>query len=175
MMTQEKIGLGGGCHWCTEAVFQSLKGVISVEQGYMSSTGEFSSFSEGVIVTFDSSVIHIKVLIEIHLLTHKSTKNHSMRSKYRSAIYTFSDQQTIKVNQLLTHFNEVRNGDLITQVLRFVAFKSSRDELINYYFKNPEKPFCETFINPKLSMLLKDFAQHVEQDKLNHLIKDITV
>lgn len=77
----QKIGLGGGCHWCTEAVFQSLIGIEKVEQGFIASTEEYNTFSEAVIVHFDSEVISAKTLIEIHLYTHKSTSQHSMRSK----------------------------------------------------------------------------------------------
>ena len=93
----KKIALGGGCHWCTEAVFQSLKGVVSVEQGYIASLVKHSAFSEGVIVHFNANIISLKTLIEIHLYTHKSTSNHSMREKYRSAIYVFSKSQNDKV------------------------------------------------------------------------------
>ena len=67
-----KIALGGGCHWCTEAVFQSLKGVEKVNQGYVASTGENNWFSEAVIVHFNDEIITLKTLIEIHLHTHKS-------------------------------------------------------------------------------------------------------
>ena len=100
----QKIAFGGGCHWCTEAVFQSIKGVLKVEQGFVASTKKNSSFSEAVIVHFEDSKIALKTLIEIHLHTHKSTSNHSMRSKYRSAIYTFSEVQNKKV-QSGTNFN----------------------------------------------------------------------
>ena len=76
-----KIGFGGGCHWCTEAVFQSLIGVETVEQGYIASEDDMTSFSEAIIVHFNQEEITLKALIEIHLFTHKSTSNHSMRSK----------------------------------------------------------------------------------------------
>ena len=88
-----QIAFGGGCHWCTEAVFQSLIGVSQVEQGFVASIDENSGFSEAVIVHFDAAKISLAVLIEIHLHTHKSTVNHSMRAKYRSAVYTFSEAQ----------------------------------------------------------------------------------
>jgi len=71
-----RIALGGGCHWCTEAVFQSLKGVNRVEQGYVSSINENLSFSEGIIVEYYENKIPLEILIHIHLLTHKSTSKH---------------------------------------------------------------------------------------------------
>lgn len=169
MNNTEKIGLGGGCHWCTEAVFQSLKGVLFVEQGFIASNDEFSTFSEAVIVTFNPEIISFQVLIEVHLLTHKSTKNHSMRIKYRSAIYTFSEEQKVNVRYVLNTLNGQYRGELVTLVLSFFEFKASLKTYTNYYYSNPEKPFCETFINPKLKMLLKDFSTNINQEKLGHL------
>ncbi len=89
----EKIGFGGGCHWCTEAVFQALIGVEKVEQGWIASEGENDSFSEAVIVHFDESTIDLSTLTAIHLFTHSCTSEHSMWKKYRSAVYTFSNKQ----------------------------------------------------------------------------------
>ncbi|UPS92184.1 peptide-methionine (S)-S-oxide reductase [Bizionia sp. M204] len=164
-----KIALGGGCHWCTEAVFQSLKGVEKVEQGYVASIGEYESFSEAVIVHFNSNCVNLKTLINIHLLTHKSTVNHSMRNKYRSAVYTFSEAQHLEVAMLIESFQQDFDQKLVTQVLPFSDFKASREAIQNYYRKNPEKPFCETFINPKLKLLLQQFSTYTDQEKLKHL------
>lgn len=169
MIKELKIGLGGGCHWCTEAVFQSLKGVVSVEQGYIASSGAFSNFSEGVIVTYNPQIINLKLLIDIHVVTHKSTKNHSMREKYRSAIYTFSEDQKSQARQFLNELGKEYHGTLITLVIDYLDFKPSREEIANYYYKNPKKPFCETFINPKLKLLLETYADYVDEKKLSHL------
>jgi len=160
-----KIGFGGGCYWCTEAVFQSLKGVEKVEQGFISSTNENESYSEAVIVHFDTEVISAKVLVEIHLRTHKSTSNHSMRSKYRSAIYTFSKVQEKEVTTLISEFQVSFENKIITKILPFVNFKESDILFQNYYYSNPEKPFCETFINPKLSLLLNQFRDVINEEK----------
>lgn len=159
-----KIALGGGCHWCTEAVFQSLKGVEKVEQGYVSSIYENSSFSEAVIVYFNAEIISLKTLIEIHLHTHKSTSAHSMRTKYRSAIYVFSEEQAYKAKTILNEFQTKFDNQLITKVFPFSEFKASQEAIQNYYQKNPKKPFCERFINPKLKLLLDKFSNQVNKD-----------
>ena len=159
MNTTTKIAFGGGCHWCTEAVFQSLKGVEKVEQGFVASNEENSSFSEAVIVHFIAGEISINILIEVHLLTHKSTSNHSMREKYRSAIYTFSEAQKEETLDLLNNFQPQFDHKLITQVLDFSAFKASIEAFQNYYLKNPEKPFCKQFIHPKLELLSKKYSK----------------
>jgi peptide-methionine (S)-S-oxide reductase len=165
-----KIALGGGCHWCTEAVYQSLKGVESVEQGYVASTKGNEMFSEAVVVYFNTQIISTKELIEIHLYTHKSTSNHSMRDKYRSAIYTFSEKQSEKANDIVESFQKDFDYKLITKVFLFKTFEPSREQITNYYYKNPEKPFCKSFINPKLRLLLERFSQNVQTEKLNHLV-----
>ncbi len=160
----EKIALGGGCHWCTEAVFQSLIGVAEVEQGYVASIADHSSFSEAVIVHFNSEVIALKQLIEIHLHTHKSISMHSMRGKYRSAVYTFSEIQKEKAESIIDDFQPEFKNKLITKVYSFNSFKASREQLHNYYLKDPQKPFCKTFIAPKLKMLLKQFSENLRSE-----------
>lgn len=162
MTALNKIAFGGGCHWCTEAVFQSLKGVVKVAQGYVASKEENSSFSEAVIVHFITEEISLNTLIEVHLLTHKSTSNHSMREKYRSAIYTFSKTQKKQSLNIVTSFQSQYENKLITQVLDFSEFKASREAIQNYYLKNPEKPFCEKFINPKLNIIKKRFSKQIK-------------
>lgn len=166
-----KIAFGGGCHWCTEAVFQSLKGVLKVEQGWVASTGRNNTFSEAVVIHFKAEEISTKKLIEIHLYTHKSTSNHSMRNKYRLGIYVFSENQSIEVKMIMDAFQQLFDNKIITEVLPFVNFKPSREQILNYYFENPEKPFCKTFISPKLKLLLSKFSKQVNYSKLNHLVE----
>lgn len=166
----EKIALGGGCHWCTEAVFQSLKGVEKVEQGYVTSVGENDVFSEAVIVHFNTEKVSLGVLIEIHLHTHRSTSNHSMRTKYRSAIYVFSKEQEHYSKNILVELQKQFKEKLIVKVYPFKSFRPSREAIQNYYKNNPKKPFCETFINPKLRLLLDEFSENVDIEKLNHLV-----
>lgn len=169
MDRKAKIALGGGCHWCTEAVFQSLKGVVKVEQGYVASMGENNTFSEAVIIHFNAYEIELQTLIQIHLYTHKSTSAHSMRDKYRSAVYTFTKEQEIEAESILESLQFEFDNKIITKVYPFSKFKASREAIQNYYQKNPEKPFCKTFINPKLMLLLDKFSYYVNNQKVKHL------
>jgi len=157
-----KIALGGGCHWCTEAVFQSLRGVKRVSQGYVASSGDNSSFSEGVIIEYSEIEIPLNTLIHIHLLTHKSTSNHSRRNLYRSAVYTYSENQQKQVMQVLKILQIEFEEPIVTKVLPYKKFRASREEIKNYYQKNPEKPFCKKYIHPKLELLRKEFGNFVE-------------
>jgi len=156
-----KVGFGGGCHWCTEAVFQGLQGVAKVEQGYIASIDDHSNFSEGVIVHYNPSQIPLHVLIEIHLHTHHSTKMHSRRTMYRSAIYVYNEELCSQANESLRVLQADFEEPLITQVLPLERFKSSRETLLNYYNTDPERPFCKRYIHPKLQMLQKEFSKYL--------------
>lgn len=153
MIKFQKIGLGGGCHWCTEAVFQALRGVITVKQGYICSIEPNDSQSEAVLVFFDESVISLKTVIKVHLNTHNSTSDHSFRKKYRSAIYTFSEVQKRKTSNILNTMQKIKSELIITKVLDFKKFYPSREEIQSYYLKNPDAPFCKRYIEPKLKKI----------------------
>lgn len=168
-MSREKIGIGGSCHWCTEAIFQSLVGVEEVLQGWIHSDGKATPFSEAVLITFDSDIIALETLIEIHLHTHSCTSVHSMREKYRSAIYFFNEEQKDRAIDALSVLQKDFSDVIITQVLPFVAFKLNIEDQLNYYQSNPEKPFCENYINPKLKLVLEKFSKSANHKKLDHL------
>jgi peptide-methionine (S)-S-oxide reductase len=159
-----KIAVGGGCHWCTEAVFQSLIGVKQVEQGYVASDGDAASFSEAVIVHFNPETLPLSVLINIHLHTHKSTANHSFRDKYRSAVYFFSEIQHTELRAILKQLQSEFKKPLVTKTIPFTTFKPSREQITEYYYKNPQKPFCKQFIHPKLTVLLRKFSEFAAID-----------
>lgn len=165
----KKGGFGGGCHWCTEAVFASLNGVLNVEQGWVASIGENTSLSEGVIVEFDDDKISFSTLIEVHLYTHSATSLHTMRGKYRSAIYTFSTTDTQIAEAALQELQRDFKDTIITAVMPFGTFVINREESLDYYFSDPYKPFCKTYINPKLRIILKQFSGAANKDKLRHL------
>ncbi|AWH86612.1 peptide methionine sulfoxide reductase [Flavobacterium album] len=165
----KQAGFGGGCHWCTEAVFSSLKGIVSVEQGWIASDGENSSLSEGVIVTYEDDIMPFETLIAIHLYTHSSTSMHPMRDKYRSAVYTFNEGDRRQALDIIRALQPEFDKPLITRVLPFVSFTRSRQELLDYYFSDPTKPFCELYINPKLKLIMERFLNAADHDKLQHL------
>ena len=155
----EKIAFGGGCHWCTEAVFASLKGVAKVEQGWVNSTHpDALTLSEAVIVHFESQKIPLDILIEIHLHTHNATSNHAMRQKYRSAIYTFDKAQALEAEAIMIEKQKHFDKALVTKIYPFNSFKLNCEKFLNYYEKNQDKPFCNSYIKPKLAMLLSKYT-----------------
>lgn len=154
-----KIGVGGGCHWCTEAVFLSLHGVERVDQGWIApgngDNDEEPQFSEGVIIHYHPDRISLADLIEVHLRTHKSQSNHSMRHKYRSAIYYFDPKQKSVIENILRDLQASFPAPIITRALPFRAFKASEEKFHRYYESDPNRPFCQTYIVPKLDLLRK--------------------
>ena len=82
------------------------------------------------------------------------------QDKDGNAIYTYSEAQERESQFILKKLQQDFEKPLITQILPFSSFKASRDSLLNYYYCNPEKPFCEIYINPKLSLLKKQFSEY---------------
>ena len=162
----KKIAFGGGCHWCTEAVFQSLIGVSKVEQGWVASSGGYDSFSEAVVVHYDETLIPQSVLISIHLRTHSCTSTHQLRSKYRSAVYVFDLQETKVAQDIITKLQPDFDQKIITMVLPMVGFKSNKPEYLDYYYSNPDKEFCQRYIDPKIKFLLENYRSQVDRLKL---------
>ncbi|ARN76667.1 peptide methionine sulfoxide reductase [Nonlabens spongiae] len=173
-MSNKKLDFGGGCHWCTEAVFQALPYVDKVEQGYIKSSPPFDSWSEAVIVHF-SDHGRIPELMDIHLATHKSTSEHSRRAEYRSAVYYFDNGLKKELESVIIPLSRCadgkpcqlrrsgyegcmategkRNKNYITKILPFKDFKPSRESIQNYYQTRPDAPFCTRYIEPKLSIV----------------------
>lgn len=135
---------------------------MNVEQGYISSSDENSSFSEAVIVHYKPHVISLNDLIEIHLYTHQSTTNHKLRKKYRSAVYYFEENQIECIEEILKELQLGFNKKLITQALIFKTFTSSRVQLLDYYKTNPERPFCKKYIHPKLALLKHKYREKLK-------------
>lgn len=157
----KRIGFGGGCHWCTEAYFQSLRGVETVEQGWISAKDPDDSFSEAIIVHYDPDTIPLKTLISLHLLTHSSTKMHGFRSKYRSAVYVL-DGNLEEVQGLIAQCGLDFDEPVITRALVFDKFRLNTEEYRDYFRKNREGAFCKRYIHPKLEMIRREFATYVK-------------
>lgn len=165
----KKVAFGGSCHWCTEAIYNSLVGVAKVEQGFVAPDNKPEDFSEAVIVHFNPEEISLKTLIEIHLRTHSSTKAHSRRGDYRSAVYTFGAAQEQEAIELMKGLQNGFDDKIITEVIPFGAFSLSKQAFLNYYYSNPGRPFCRNYIDPKLKILLDEFSDFTDKEKLQHL------
>ena len=126
-----------------------------MEQGWVSSLPPQEAFSEAVIVHYDPEIISVEDLVTVHLETHAATKNHGLRHRYRSAVYYFAAGEAAGFQHILNGLAKEYPEPILTQVLPFVGFKASLPEHQDYYRKDPEKPFCQRFIAPKLQALRK--------------------
>ena len=158
-MSTTLVGFGGGCHWCTEAVFNTLVGVEQVTQGFIRSTPPADALSEAVQLRFDPTQIPLAVLIEIHLRTHSSTSNHAFRQKYRSAVYTSSDTLITEASEIIQALQSNFPKPLIIQVLPLVAFQASPNQYQQYYQKHSEGAFCQRYVDPKLALIRREFSE----------------
>ena len=139
-------------------MFQTIKGVQKVEQGFIASAVPYDSFSEGVIVHYDPIAITLEQLLEIHLHTHKSTSNHSFRTKYRSAMYWYDKKQESAFAKALLSLQPHFPEPIITKALPLVTFKLNDESFLDYFKRNPEAPFCTRYIHPKLEKLQKKYT-----------------
>jgi peptide-methionine (S)-S-oxide reductase len=153
----QRIGFGGGCHWCTEAVFQALIGVARVEQGFIAAPPPNDTLSEAVIVTFDPDTIPLTALIAVHMATHSATSTHGLRHRYRSAIYCTDAAMADAAQTALADLAQQTGARFVTKALQLVRFVRSDPRYHNYYATNPERPFCQTHIDPKLARLRQEF------------------
>lgn len=150
MSKLQKIGLGSGCHWCTESTFHSLIDENKVDQGWISSIFLYESLSEAVMVYFDSSI-------------------HKMRYKYQSAVYFSNEIQQANINKSINSLNPAFLKPIITLVLPFVAFKLNKAEQLNHFLSHPNNPFCKKYIHPKLTLIKNEFNVYVNHQHLKYL------
>jgi len=144
-----------------------------VQQGWISSGPPNSTPSEAILFEYESNVISLKDLIALYLHSHSCTNAHSLREKYKSAVYVFNAEQDklarAAIHKLQSEFEDV----IITQVLYFKEFELNEQDYLDYYYKNPEKPFCKVYIAPKLKILIKQDASKFDQEKTKHLNLDL--
>jgi len=108
--------------------------------------------------------IDLDTLIEVHLLTHSSASAHSMRYKYRSAVYYFDEADKDVVESIIRQLALRNKLDYITQTLPFVGFKLNTELYPSYYRNNKQGPFCKTYIEPKLTVIRKKFGRQLRND-----------
>lgn len=172
----ETLILAGGCFWCTEAVFQMIRGITGIRSGYTGGTTEHPSYeevctgetghAEAIEVTFDPSVIRLQDILAVFFSTHDPTtrnrQGHDIGTQYRSAIfYTTQEQKTAALAfiQKLTD-DQVFANPIVTDVQPAQTFYPAEEYHQNYYRTNTDQPYCQAVINPKLQKLRASY-QHL--------------
>ncbi|NTU46746.1 peptide-methionine (S)-S-oxide reductase MsrA [Candidatus Roizmanbacteria bacterium] len=167
---------GGGCFWCTEAVFQQLKGVISVIPGYAGgkminptyedvSKGD-SGHAEVIGIEFDPTVIPYSVLLDVFWNTHNPTslnrQGNDVGTQYRSIILYTNEDQKMESEQSLENLQHSGEYTLpiVTEVRKLESFYKAEDYHKNYYETHKEAPYCQLVIAPKLHKLQEKYAKN---------------
>ncbi|WP_010180855.1 peptide-methionine (S)-S-oxide reductase MsrA [Aquimarina agarilytica] len=174
----EKAIFAGGCFWCTEAVFQRIKGVSLVRSGfsggniknpaYKEVITERTGHAEVVEVTFDSTIISYQNLLEVFFGTHDPTtlnrQGGDKGTHYRSAIFYTSETQKELAENFIDVLTDQRvfASPIVTEVTRFENFYPAEDYHSNYFNLNREQGFCQVVINPKVNKLSTYFKEFLK-------------
>ncbi len=173
----EVITVGGGCFWCTEAVFQEVKGVEKVVSGYTGGNAPgkptyreicsgLTGHAEVVQVSFDASVISLSDILIIFMTTHDPTtlnrQGADAGTQYRSVIYYKNDRQKETANAVIKELNPYYDNSIVTEVSSLGIFYDAEEAHQNYYRNNTSQGYCQVVINPKLSKLRKLHADKLK-------------
>lgn len=168
----------GGCFWCTEAIFQQLKGVKNVISGYTGGKVKNPTYkevcsgltkhAEAIQITYDATKISFQDLLEVFFYTHNPTtlnrQGNDIGSQYRSAVFYHSKKQkeiTEKYIKLLNK-NTVFDNSIVTEVNPFTVFYNAEDYHQDYYKYNKNKPYCELVISPKVQKFMKKYSSKLK-------------
>ena len=177
-MKEEIVTLGSGCFWCSEAVYESVKGVGHVVSGYSGgltinptyeeiSTGK-TGHAEVVQVQFDSEKISFEEILLIFFKTHDPTslnrQGEDIGTQYRSVIFYHSEKQKEIADSIINKLDEQQIFDkpVVTQVQKFNQFYKAEDYHQNFFEKNPFHGYCNAVIQPKMTKFKKDFSESLK-------------
>ncbi|OGN04339.1 MAG: peptide-methionine (S)-S-oxide reductase [Candidatus Yanofskybacteria bacterium RIFCSPHIGHO2_02_FULL_44_12b] len=161
---------GGGCFWCTEAVFAQLKGVVSVMPGYAGGStpnptyesvcGGKTGHAEVIKIEFDPEIISYEDLLTVFFAVHDPTtlnrQGNDVGTQYRSIILYTDEQQKIQAENVVSELS--KEGDrVVTEIKPLEKFHPAEDYHKDYYAKNPDQAYCRLVINPKLKKLKEKF------------------
>ena len=171
--------LAGGCFWCLEAVYDEVKGVDSVESGYMGGrtprpTYEHvcsgaSGHAEVVQITFDPKVVSYKELLEVFFVIHDPTtlnrQGNDVGTQYRSAIFYHSPEQKRIVEQTIRELDaeKVFDAPIVTQVVPAEQFYAAENYHQEYFQRNPNQPYCQFVVAPKVAKFRRKFLDRVKR------------
>jgi methionine-S-sulfoxide reductase len=166
---------GGGCFWCTEAVFKMMRGVSSVLPGYAGGTVENPTYeqvcggqtghAEVVKIEYDPTQTKLDDLLTVFFGSHDSTtlnrQGADVGTQYRSVVFYENDDQKIQIEKFIDDINNSNSAGapVVTTVELLTKFYPAEDYHKDYFAKNPSNPYCTVIINPKLQKVQEKFTQ----------------
>lgn len=181
-MNLQKATFGNGCFWCTEAIFQTVKGVHSVISGYtggktanptyMDICNGDTGHAEAIAIEFDADVISYDELLLIFFKTHNPTtlnrQGNDIGTQYRSAIFYHTPEQKVQAEAMIKRLTDehVFDKPIVTGVSPASTFYQAEDNHQNYFRSNTMKPYCMVVIQPKLNKFAKEFVEKIKPELL---------
>ncbi len=178
MNNLETATFANGCFWCTEAIFQQLRGVESITSGYSGGdkenpsyeevSGGNTGFAEAIEVKFDPKVISYKDLLRIFFATHDPTtlnrQGADVGPQYRSAIFYHNDEQRRGAEEVKKEINDqkIYAAPIVTEITEFENFYKAENYHQNFYRNNKDYPYCKIVIDPKIAKFRKEFLEKLK-------------
>ncbi|MEM0075701.1 MAG: peptide-methionine (S)-S-oxide reductase MsrA [Nitrososphaerota archaeon] len=170
-MPKQLATLGGGCFWCTEAIFSELKGIESVQPGYSGGRVPNPSYeqvctdktghAEVVQIVFDDDIITYKDILRVFFSTHDPTQlnrqGEDIGTQYRSIILYHDDKQKREAAEIMQEAKDLWDKPIVTELVMFEQFYPAEDYHKDYFRRNPDKPYCRLVIAPKVEKFRKHF------------------
>jgi peptide-methionine (S)-S-oxide reductase len=175
-MNTQVITLGGGCFWCTEAVFELVDGVLGVESGYSNGQAQNPSYeqvcsgqtghNEVVRVSFDVERISLREVLEIFFVAHDPTtlnrQGNDVGTQYRSGIYWHTPEQEAVAQAVRDELNAQLKGRVVTEILREDNYSRAEAYHQHYFAQHPGQGYCAFVVAPKVEKFRKTFQHRVK-------------
>ena len=174
--TTDTITLGGGYFWCTEAVYEHVKGVLAVESGYGNGPiknptyeqvcGGDTGHTEVMRVMFDTAQITPREVLEIFFVIHDPTtlnrQGNDAGTQYRSGIFFHDATQLAVAREVLAEVNAHHGGGAVTELLPEQNYSRAESDHQHYFANHPNQGYCAMVVAPKLEKFRKTFASKVQ-------------
>lgn len=170
--------LAGGCFWCLEAVYDQVKGVTSVESGYIGGSSEQPTYetvcggmtghAEAVRVAFDPNLISYQGILEIFFVIHDPTtlnrQGNDVGTQYRSAIFYRDPAQQRTAEQVINSLTQEKlyQAPIVTQVVPASAWYEAEAYHQEYFARNPQQGYCQFVVGPKVAKFRKQFSARLK-------------
>lgn len=171
----ETATFGAGCFWCVEAIFQDIKGVVSVKPGYTGGTVKNPTYKEVCTGTtghaevaqikYDPTLVSFDKLLEVFWYTHDPTtlnrQGADVGTQYRSAVFYHTEEQKSKAEAYKAKLEELKvyPNPIVTEITKFEKFWEAEDYHNDYYSNNPDQGYCKMVIKPKVEKFKKAFEE----------------
>ncbi len=175
----DTLTLGGGCFWCTEAIYTSIRGVVSAEPGYSGGHSEKPTYkqvcsgatghAEVIQIVFQPELVSLRTLLGVFFKTHDPTtpnrQGADIGSQYRSIILYRSAEQEQIAREVLQGLSEgVYSSPIVTELKPFEVFYRAEEEHLDYYRRNPNQGYCQMVVQPKVEKFYRLFPELLKRE-----------